>query len=138
VAVCTDPTLIPTLALANPNPSPNPNLRASPNPNPNPNPNSNPDPGKTAAERERVYDAIVERKEAAATPTADRQYAAAADDEGSGVRPVEYDQAFNYLNTIRMRFRTEERVYNAFLEILNMYRKGLKSISQVHTYPRTH
>jgi hypothetical protein len=48
-----------------------------------------------------------------------------------GKRPVEYDQAFNYVNKIRTRFRNEERVYNSFLEILNMYRKGQKTISQV-------
>jgi len=82
-----------------------------------------------AAERERL------EREAAARPAAGRQAAAAADNKGK--RPVEYDQAFNYVNKIRTRFRTEERVYNAFLEILNMYRKAQKSISQVHTHART-
>jgi len=53
-------------------------------------------------------------------------------DANKGKRPVEYDQAFNYVNKIRTRFRDEERVYNAFLEILNMYRKSQKTISQVH------
>jgi hypothetical protein len=50
-----------------------------------------------------------------------------------GKRPVEYDQAFNYVNKIRTRFRYDERIYNAFLEILNMYRKGQKTISQVYS-----
>jgi paired amphipathic helix protein Sin3a len=31
-----------------------------------------------------------------------------------------------------MRFQTDERVYKAFLEILNMYRKGQKTISNVY------
>jgi hypothetical protein len=33
---------------------------------------------------------------------------------------------------LQTRFATDERVYKAFLEILNMYRKGNKSISQVY------
>jgi len=53
--------------------------------------------------------------------------------ENKGKRPVEYDQAFNYVNKIRTRFRYDERIYNAFLEILNMYRKGQKTISQVYS-----
>ena len=31
-----------------------------------------------------------------------------------------------------MRFAHDERVYKAFLEILNMYRKGQKTINQVY------
>ena len=31
-----------------------------------------------------------------------------------------------------MRFQNDERVYKAFLEILNMYRKGQKSINMVY------
>lgn len=33
---------------------------------------------------------------------------------------------------LQMRFQTDERVYKAFLEILNMYRKGQKTISNVY------
>lgn len=33
---------------------------------------------------------------------------------------------------VQMRFQNDERVYKAFLEILNMYRKGQKSISNVY------
>lgn len=33
---------------------------------------------------------------------------------------------------VQSRFANDERVYKAFLEILNMYRKGMKSIQQVY------
>ena len=73
---------------------------------------------------------------------------------------MEFDQAINYVNKIKVivlhlnfvlhldshsmkywvtlvfclqtRFATDERVYKAFLEILNMYRKGQKNISNVY------
>ena len=85
-------------------------------------------------------------------------------------QPVEFDQAINYVNKIKVcfqapaafgshvqcvqqhaqatyqicgsscictlllqtQFATDERVYKAFLEILNMYRKGQKNISNVY------
>jgi len=47
-------------------------------------------------------------------------------------QPVEFDQAISYVNKIKTRFYSDERVYKAFLEILNMYRKGQKTISQVY------
>jgi len=51
----------------------------------------------------------------------------------SGPRqPVEFDQAINYVNKIKTRFAGEERVYKAFLEILNLYRKGQKTITNVY------
>ena len=40
--------------------------------------------------------------------------------------------AISYVNKIKTRFSNDESVYKAFLEILNMYRKNLKSISQVY------
>jgi histone deacetylase complex regulatory component SIN3 len=46
--------------------------------------------------------------------------------------PVEFDQAISYVNKIKQRFANDERVYKAFLEILNMYRKGQKTISNVY------
>eukprot|EP00775_Hariotina_reticulata_P006274 gene6274-6513_t len=46
--------------------------------------------------------------------------------------PVEFDQAINYVNKIKTRFAQDERVYKAFLEILNMYRKGQKTITNVY------
>jgi len=36
------------------------------------------------------------------------------------------------LHLLQTRFATDERVYKAFLEILNMYRKGQKNISNVY------
>lgn len=33
---------------------------------------------------------------------------------------------------MQLRFAHDERVYKAFLEILNMYRKGQKTINQVY------
>ncbi|KAK9905961.1 hypothetical protein WJX75_009654 [Coccomyxa subellipsoidea] len=45
---------------------------------------------------------------------------------------VEFDQAINYVNKIKTRFATDERVYKAFLEILNLYRKGQKTIGNVY------
>lgn len=47
-------------------------------------------------------------------------------------QPVEFDQAISYVNKIKTRFNQDERVYKAFLEILNMYRKGQKTISNVY------
>ena len=70
---------------------------------------------------------------------------------------MEFDQAINYVNKIKVgqynpapadlralqaiyvtrrwlqiRFASDERVYKAFLEILNMYRKGTKTIGNVY------
>ncbi|DBA68064.1 TPA: hypothetical protein ACH3X2_014084 [Trebouxia sp. C0005] len=53
-------------------------------------------------------------------------------EEDKPKQPVEFDQAINYVNKIKTRFATDERVYKAFLEILNMYRKGQKNISNVY------
>lgn len=47
-------------------------------------------------------------------------------------QPVEFDQAINYVNKIKTRFQNQEQVYKAFLEVLNMYRKGNKSITDVY------
>jgi paired amphipathic helix protein Sin3a len=47
-------------------------------------------------------------------------------------QPVEFDQAINYVNKIKARFQNDEHVYKAFLEILNMYMKGNKSINEVY------
>ena len=52
---------------------------------------------------------------------------------GAAPKPqVEFVHAISYVNKIKTRFANDERVYKAFLEILNMYRKNLKSISQVY------
>eukprot|EP00951_Prasinocladus_malaysianus_P043500 scaffold544086_cov39-Prasinocladus_malaysianus.AAC.1 len=47
-------------------------------------------------------------------------------------KPVEFDQAIHYVNKIKKRFSSDERVYRAFLEILNLYRKAEKTITQVY------
>jgi len=53
--------------------------------------------------------------------------------KASGVKPqVEFVHAISYVNKIKSRFASDERVYKNFLEILNMYRKNLKTISQVY------
>ncbi|KAK9837425.1 hypothetical protein WJX81_001540 [Elliptochloris bilobata] len=54
------------------------------------------------------------------------------EEEKEPKQAVEFDQAINYVNKIKTRFHTDERVYKAFLEILNMYRKGQKTISNVY------
>mmetsp|Transcript_2091 Transcript_2091/g.7479 ORF Transcript_2091/g.7479 Transcript_2091/m.7479 type:complete len:1018 (-) Transcript_2091:188-3241(-) len=46
--------------------------------------------------------------------------------------PVEFDQAINYVNKIKTRFQNDEYVYKQFLEVLNLYRKGLKNIGEVY------
>ncbi|KAK9807961.1 hypothetical protein WJX73_008054 [Symbiochloris irregularis] len=53
-------------------------------------------------------------------------------DEEPQKAAVEFDQAINYVNKIKTRFSSDERVYKAFLEILNMYRKGTKTIGNVY------
>jgi hypothetical protein len=53
---------------------------------------------------------------------------------GAPKQAVEFDQAINYVNKIKTRFASDERVYKAFLEILNMYRKGHKNINMVCMY----
>lgn len=45
---------------------------------------------------------------------------------------MEFDQAISYVNKIKTRFASNEKVYKAFLEILNMYRKEEKSITDVY------
>ncbi|GLJ50461.1 hypothetical protein SUGI_1075130 [Cryptomeria japonica] len=44
---------------------------------------------------------------------------------------IEFDRAINYVNKIKTRFQYDEQVYKTFLEILNMYRKGNKTTSEV-------
>ena len=56
-----------------------------------------------------------------------------ANRQAQGQKPqVEFVHAISYVNKIKTRFANDERVYKTFLEILNMYRKNLKSISQVY------
>lgn len=52
-------------------------------------------------------------------------------------QPVEFDQAINYVNKIKDRFRFREGVYKNFLEILNQYRKAQKGIKEVYDQVRS-
>ncbi|XP_075524443.1 paired amphipathic helix protein Sin3-like 4 isoform X3 [Primulina tabacum] len=47
-------------------------------------------------------------------------------------KPVEFDEAINFVNRIKTRFQGDDHVYKAFLDILNMYRKDNKSITEVY------
>lgn len=53
------------------------------------------------------------------------------DDEPQQKKPVEFEEAINFVNKIKTRFQNDDRVYKSFLEILNMYRKDHKSIHDV-------
>jgi len=50
----------------------------------------------------------------------------------SGQKEVEFHQAINYLNKIKTRFQSDEQVYHKFLDILNMYKHGNKSIVEIY------
>ncbi|XAR48027.1 hypothetical protein NMG60_11030718 [Bertholletia excelsa] len=47
-------------------------------------------------------------------------------------KPVEFEEAINFVNKIKARFQGDDHVYKAFLDILNMYRKESKSIKEVY------
>uniref|UniRef100_A0A2P2MR82 Paired amphipathic helix protein Sin3-like 4 isoform X2 n=1 Tax=Rhizophora mucronata TaxID=61149 RepID=A0A2P2MR82_RHIMU len=47
-------------------------------------------------------------------------------------KPVEFEEAINFVNKIKTRFQGDDRVYKSFLDILNMYRKESKSITEVY------
>ncbi|XP_078148844.1 paired amphipathic helix protein Sin3-like 3 isoform X2 [Carex rostrata] len=47
-------------------------------------------------------------------------------------KPVEFDEAINFVNKIKNRFHDEDHVYKSFLDILNMYRKENKTIQDVY------
>ena len=44
----------------------------------------------------------------------------------------EFQDAIIYVNKIKARFETDEHAYKTFLEILNVYRKGNKTTSEVY------
>ncbi|CAN6477714.1 unnamed protein product [Victoria cruziana] len=54
------------------------------------------------------------------------------EDDPPPKKPVEFEEAINFVNKIKTRFQHDERVYKAFLEILNQYRKESKSITEVY------
>ncbi|CAH1417181.1 unnamed protein product [Lactuca virosa] len=54
------------------------------------------------------------------------------EDEPHAKKPVEFEEAIQFVNKIKMRFQGDDRVYKSFLDILNMYRKENKPIKEVH------
>ncbi|XP_012092008.1 paired amphipathic helix protein Sin3-like 4 isoform X2 [Jatropha curcas] len=47
-------------------------------------------------------------------------------------KPVEFEEAINFVNKIKTRFSGENSVYKSFLDILNMYKNENKSITEVY------
>ncbi|XP_010477744.1 PREDICTED: paired amphipathic helix protein Sin3-like 3 [Camelina sativa] len=45
---------------------------------------------------------------------------------------VEFEEAISFVNKIKARFQGDDRVYKSFLDILNLYRKDSKSITEVY------
>ncbi|KAK6281649.1 hypothetical protein POUND7_015474 [Theobroma cacao] len=54
------------------------------------------------------------------------------EDEPTQKKPVEFEEAINFVNKIKTRFQGDDHVYKSFLDILNMYRKENKSITEVY------
>ncbi|XP_020097203.1 paired amphipathic helix protein Sin3-like 4 [Ananas comosus] len=47
-------------------------------------------------------------------------------------KPVEFEEAINFVNKIKNRFQNDDHVYKSFLDVLYMYRKDNKSIHEVY------
>ncbi|KAK9675722.1 hypothetical protein RND81_11G026400 [Saponaria officinalis] len=54
------------------------------------------------------------------------------DEQPLAKKPVEFEEAINFVNKIKLRFQGDDCVYKSFLDILNMYRKENKTISEVY------
>ncbi|CAL5196996.1 unnamed protein product [Lathyrus oleraceus] len=54
------------------------------------------------------------------------------DEQPPQKKPVEFEEAINFVGKIKTRFQGNDRVYKTFLDILNMYRKETKSITVVY------
>ncbi|ESW29526.1 hypothetical protein PHAVU_002G077800 [Phaseolus vulgaris] len=54
------------------------------------------------------------------------------DEQPAPKKPVEFEEAINFVNKIKTRFQGDDHVYKSFLDILNMYRKENKSITEVY------
>ncbi|KAL7100797.1 hypothetical protein ACP275_08G017500 [Erythranthe tilingii] len=54
------------------------------------------------------------------------------EEEAPPKRTVEFDEAINFVNKIKTRFQNDDHVYKSFLDILNMYRKEHKGITEVY------
>ncbi|KAG8384767.1 hypothetical protein BUALT_Bualt04G0152800 [Buddleja alternifolia] len=53
-------------------------------------------------------------------------------EEAPPKRTVEFDEAISFVNKIKKRFQNDDHVYKSFLDILNMYRKEHKGITEVY------
>ncbi|XP_010543964.1 PREDICTED: paired amphipathic helix protein Sin3-like 5 isoform X2 [Tarenaya hassleriana] len=47
-------------------------------------------------------------------------------------KPADFGEAINFVTKIKARFQDDDRSYKSFLDILNLYRKESKSISEVY------
>ncbi|PIN18039.1 Histone deacetylase complex, SIN3 component [Handroanthus impetiginosus] len=47
-------------------------------------------------------------------------------------KPVEFEEAMSFVNKIKTRFQGDDHVYKAFLDILNLYKKDSKPITEVY------
>uniref|UniRef100_A0A1J3GR05 Paired amphipathic helix protein Sin3-like 2 n=2 Tax=Noccaea caerulescens TaxID=107243 RepID=A0A1J3GR05_NOCCA len=54
------------------------------------------------------------------------------EEEAPPKKTVEFEEAINFVNKIKKRFQQDEQVYKSFLDILNMYRKDNKDITEVY------
>ncbi|KAK8655383.1 hypothetical protein V6N13_107963 [Hibiscus sabdariffa] len=54
------------------------------------------------------------------------------DEQPPQKKPVEFEEAINFVNKIKTRFQGDDHVYKSFLDILNLYRKENKSINEVY------
>ncbi|PSS30420.1 Paired amphipathic helix protein Sin3-like [Actinidia chinensis var. chinensis] len=54
------------------------------------------------------------------------------EEEAPPKRTVEFDEAISFVNKIKKRFQNDDHVYKSFLDILNMYRKEHKGITEVY------
>ncbi|CAA2958732.1 paired amphipathic helix Sin3-like 2 isoform X1 [Olea europaea subsp. europaea] len=54
------------------------------------------------------------------------------DEEEAPKRTVEFEEAISFVNKIKKRFQNDDHVYKSFLDILNMYRKEHKGITEVY------
>jgi paired amphipathic helix protein Sin3a len=60
------------------------------------------------------------------------------DVEAPSKKTVEFEEAISFVNKIKTRFQHNELVYKSFLEILNMYRKDNKDITEVYNEVMSH
>ncbi|KAL3629289.1 hypothetical protein CASFOL_026511 [Castilleja foliolosa] len=56
----------------------------------------------------------------------------ADEEEAPPKKTVEFEEAISFVNKIKKRFQNDDHVYKSFLDILNMYRKEHKVITEVY------